>query len=127
MKIYDKIGQVIKIGDTIAYGHALGRCAALQLGRVLDIKVTYEKTQRRAGKNEAGVWQWEDWMEPQFRITVRGAHIEQCDAKAGIEGYQEDGTVKILRKGTLQFPDRTIVIDPDKVPKNVLRALDAAD
>ncbi len=32
----DKIGQEIKVGDLIAYGHALGRCAGLRIGKVLE-------------------------------------------------------------------------------------------
>ena len=35
----DKIGQEVKVGDTIAYGHALGRCAALRIGKVLKIEL----------------------------------------------------------------------------------------
>ncbi len=37
-KIYDKSGREINIGDYIVYGLALGRCAALRFGKVLDIK-----------------------------------------------------------------------------------------
>ena len=35
---YDKTGTEIKEGDFIVYGHALGRCAGLRIGKVLAIK-----------------------------------------------------------------------------------------
>lgn len=34
----DKLEQEIKVGDWIAYGHALGRCAGIRIGWVLAIK-----------------------------------------------------------------------------------------
>jgi hypothetical protein len=128
--IYDKIGQPINIGDTIVYGHALGRCAALQLGRVLDIRVTFKPSQKYVGWEDDGtgkkVAKYEPYQKPEFRITVRGVEIRQCDGEAGVEGYKHDDEIEVLRKGTLQFPDRMIVIDPAKVPQNVLDALDNA-
>ena len=130
--IYDKIGQPINIGDTIAYGHALGRCAALQLGRVLDIRVKFTPSQKWVGSDPDPlrpgrfVARYEPYQKPEFRITVRGVEIKQCDGEAGVEGYKHDAEIEVLRKGTLQFPDRMIVIDPAKVPKNVLEALDNA-
>src|ERR1039458_3246500 len=33
----DAIGQPISVGDLIAYGHALGRCAGVRIGKVLSI------------------------------------------------------------------------------------------
>jgi hypothetical protein len=34
----DKVGAEIEAGRVIAYGHALGRCAALQVGLVLEVR-----------------------------------------------------------------------------------------
>lgn len=34
-KIYDKLNQELKPGDIVAYGHALGRCAGLRIGKVV--------------------------------------------------------------------------------------------
>lgn len=34
----DKLGLGIQVGDIIAYGHALGRCAGLRIGKVLKVK-----------------------------------------------------------------------------------------
>jgi ribonuclease HI len=36
--VEDKIGKEIRVGDLIVYGHALGRCAGLRIGEVLEIK-----------------------------------------------------------------------------------------
>lgn len=39
-KFKDKSGLVINVGDLIVYGHALGRCAGLQYGKVLGMAKT---------------------------------------------------------------------------------------
>ena len=36
--IQDILGREIKAGCIIVYGHALGRCAALKIGKVLKVK-----------------------------------------------------------------------------------------
>jgi len=33
----DKIGQPLAVGDYIAYGHAMGRCAGIRIGKILNI------------------------------------------------------------------------------------------
>jgi hypothetical protein len=92
---YDKIGREIKVGDFIAYGHALGRCAALAIGKVLDIKYGPPKSAYSSTRN-------------QWSISVWGVD----------DGW--DGKKKLnSTKGTLQFPDRIIVLDkvPDEYEK----------
>lgn len=113
----DKIGQEIKVGSIIAYGHALGRCAALQLGKVLAIKVTMKPGHRWIpGKRES-----ESCDVPEYRITVRGI-TEQSSWQ---NNYTEEWV--LLRKGTLQFPDRTIVLDPALIPQPMKDMLDKAE
>jgi hypothetical protein len=92
MTPYDKIGREIKVGDFIAYGHALGRCAALAIGKVLAIKYG-------PAKGYSSHMQWS--------ITVWGVDD-------GWNGKKLNST-----KGTLQFPDRIIVVDtvPDEYKK----------
>lgn len=95
----DKIGQNIVVGSYIAYGHALDRSAALRIGKVLAIKY--------------GGLKWngttEDW-----KITVWGVDDELWH-----------GEVKLVStKGTLQFPNRIIVLDPEKVPETHRKLLD---
>ena len=97
MKIKDKIGQPIEINDTIAYGHALGRCAGLRIGKVLKIK-TIEKGEHSRTKE----------MLYEYRITVIGIDDDWSHREPELNS----------RKGTLQFPDRIIVLNPSVVPEN---------
>lgn len=78
----DKLGQEIKIGSIIAYGHALDRCAGIRIGKVLALK---EKD----------------------RITVMGIDDDWS--------FQEPKLCE--RKGTLQFPERIIVLKDNQVPQ----------
>lgn len=94
--ILDKLGQEIKAGDYIAYGHALGRCAGLRIGRVV------APPKRVPHK-------WRD-DEETFRITIWG--VDQ-------ESIVEDWRGLLSKKSTLMFPDRLIVLDPEKVPQNI--------
>lgn len=79
----DKIGQEVRVGDTIAYGHALGRCAGLRIGKVKGI----EKVRRAYSRRE-------EWA-----ILVRGVD----DDWSGRPSLS-------LRPGTLQYPTRTLKI-----------------
>ncbi|HLN88604.1 MAG TPA: hypothetical protein VK253_00905 [Candidatus Binatia bacterium] len=102
-KIYDKVGQEITAGSYIVYGHALGRCAALQLGKVLEVVV---KPSEYRHYLHNGV---------EYRIKVRGA-----------ANYPDKQTCTPLsRAGVLQFPDRIIVLREDQVPDYVKAVLDA--
>lgn len=89
-KPIDKLGQDILVGSYIAYGHLLDRSAGLRIGKVLDI--TWKK-------------RWSnDKLSPHY--TVWGVD----------EGW--DGKLELcLKKGTLQFSDRIIVLPDDKLPK----------
>lgn len=92
----DKAGREITIGAYIVYGHALGRCAGLQFGRVLNIKHTGEGKQN-------------PWDDSPWRITVIGVDDHGY-------GWQKEPELN-RRKGTLMFPERIIVLDtlPEKV------------
>lgn len=103
MDVSDKSGRDIKVGDLIVYGHALGRCAALQYGKVLAIN---PKKHRRWDGNE-----WHDEDTPHF--TVQGVDTHWS------------GKVKLLRKGTLQFGDRILIVNRDQVPVSILGLLDS--
>ncbi len=93
----DKIGQYLNVGDYIAYGHAMGRCAGIRIGKIL--KITYKGKMRD---------------EDQWSICVIGIDddwnmLEPCLAS---------------HKGTLQFPDRIIRLDRIAVPDKYLNFLD---
>ena len=103
----DKLGQEIKVGSYIVYGHALGRCAALRLGKVLRVEVLHETHRYNSGGD---------------RITVQG--IED-----GYYQHWNDTTIEpslTSRVGTLQFSDRTIVLDPALIPAKIKKLLDEA-
>ncbi len=89
-KPYDKAGQEISVGDYIVYGHALGRCAGLRFGRVLAING--KKLDHRD--------------RPKHHFTVRS-----------IDDDWEGEPPKLnAKKGTLQFAERILVIDPKILP-----------
>lgn len=89
----DKVGQEIRVGSIIAYGHALGRCAGIRIGRVLKI------TQKAASAYLGGDLLW--------RITV-----------IGVDDDWEHRPLQLnTRVGTLQFPSRIVVLLPCQVPE----------
>ena len=93
----DKLGQEIKVGDYIAYGHALGRCAGLRIGKVL--KVSYEKSN--------------DWpREDIFKIKVWGIDDEWSYAP-----------ILCSTPGTLNFPDRIVVLPLNQVPPDYVELI----
>jgi len=92
----DKLGQEITVGCYIAYGHALGRCAALKIGQVLKIATKEREPYSHVASTD--------------RITVVGVDDDMW--RYDHERYQ----LKLSKVGTLQFPDRTIVLNPKLVP-----------
>ncbi len=87
----DKIGQPVIVGAFIAYGHALGRCAGLRIGRVLALAETPPGYMR---------------PDPSWKATV-----------IGIEDDWSSRPPELCTKtGTLFFPDRWLVLDPRTLP-----------
>jgi hypothetical protein len=91
----DKIGQEVMVSDFIAYGHAVGRSAALRIGKVLAITKTPSVRHRR---------------EFDFSIRVRGVE----------ESYQ--GPQLCKRDGILQYPERIIKLPA--VPEDIAKVLE---
>jgi hypothetical protein len=85
--IFDKLGTVIVEGCYIAYGHALGRCAGIRIGKVLGVKVGEEITM------------WSNTPRQIFSITVQG-----------VDDDWDHPIALTKRKGTLHYPDRVIVL-----------------
>jgi hypothetical protein len=97
----DKIGQDINVGDYIAYGHALGRCAGIRIGKVLAIKGEVHTNLR--GKEET-----------RWRIHVWGID----------DDYFPNMELQILtHKGVLEFPNRIVRLDIDQVPSAYIELL----
>lgn len=84
----DKVGKEIKVGSFVVYGHALGRCAGLRIGKILEIR------------------------SPKTDYNKEAIHFS-------VQGVDDDWNFKpphVCRKGTLQFPDRILVIPEKSVP-----------
>jgi hypothetical protein len=117
--VFDKIGQKVEIGSIIVYGHALGRCAALQLGKVLALKVIPKTSRRWKGRDPVTQENvYEDYDTADYRISVQGVEMN--------DNWSPDDEPSLLRKGTLQFPSRMIVLDPKLVPEKIRELLDNA-
>jgi len=98
--ILDKLGQEIIEGCIIAYGHALGRCAGIRIGRVVKAEMKYETG-------------WDGKLKVSPRITVQGVDDDWAGRNMELAS----------RKGTLMYPDRIIVLDPEVVPERFLDLL----
>lgn len=91
---FDKLGQPVEVGSIIAYGHALGRCAGLRVGRVLEL-----------------------FPPPPDPKPYSWGH---AGWKAKVIGVDDDWSGRppslLDRTGTLMFPDRWIVLADEQVP-----------
>ncbi len=99
----DKLGNSINIGSYIVYGHNLGRCAGLRIGRILDIKGKLEK--------------YSSTGELKFHFTVIGIDDDYFNPNSN-----SNKITLLSKKSTLQFNDRIIVLD--KLPKEYKDLLD---
>jgi len=112
-KFLDKSGRQIFPGDYIIYGHALGRCAGLQYGRVLEV-IPAVRGDRYA--HSFGIC---------AKIKVRGvnAHDNWFGYTKQANGYMV-GKVELLKPGTLAFPSRVLKIEMYQIPEAVLLELE---
>lgn len=95
--IKDKSGRELKAGDYIVYGHALGRCAGLRYGVVIDIKEARDS--------------WTD--KKKMHLRVRGVDDDWGGQKPEL----------LSKDSTLQFGDRILRINPSQMPEKVLAIL----
>jgi hypothetical protein len=94
----DKLGREITVGSYIAYGHALGRCAGMRIGKVLRI---LQEKKHSYGRNELI-----------FKIKVWG--------------IDDDWThIPVLcnTPGTLNFPERMLVVSTEDIPPDFAELL----
>jgi hypothetical protein len=117
LSILDKIGQKIQRGSIIIYGHALGRSAALKIGKVMGI-IPKELTEtKRVWRNNQAVW--EDTPFTAFRISVIG--LEYLDNE---EDFNPALIPTVGKKSTLYYSSRVVGIDPACFPKSIKDVLD---
>jgi len=105
----DKLGKPITIGCYVGYGHALGRCAGLRIGKVLDIEVKNPGPYRESDIINITVWGIDDDFAPR----------PEDDS----ENWSSPAMLCKTR-GILQFPDRIIVLPEEMVPKEYRVMLD---
>ena len=96
--IEDKCGRTILAGQFIAYGHALGRCAGLRIGLVMNTEMH---------KPEYG--------DANPRVTVWGYDDDWSTLK---------WNKPLSKPSFLYFPERMIVLD--NVPEHIRDALEKA-
>lgn len=112
-RFLDKAGREVFPGDYIVYGHALGRCAGLQYGRVLDVipAVRDDKYAKYTGICA--------------KIRVRGvdAHDNWLGYTKQDKGYKA-GKVELLKPGVLCYPSRVLKVEPHQIPEAILGMLE---
>jgi len=99
----DKIGQEIKQGSIIVYGHTLGRCAGLRIGIVKEIKKSPDAR----------------WKEDAWRFKVRG--IEDDWNYENPENFSDKNLCS--KDGTLMFVTRIIVLKDEQIPEHYRKIL----
>ena len=95
----DKTGTPLQPGDLIIYGHALGRCAALQYAKVLGIQ-----------------WSKDTWGVPTPKVRVQGVDLD--------DNFNPNVPPKLQRISVLSFGPRTLKIPRESVEARTLALLD---
>ena len=110
----DKAGYDLKPGDFIIYAHALGRCASLQYGVVLEVL-----------PNKGNEFDYSDPPRPKLRVQG----VELDDNWEWIEEHRAEKcgitfkAPRLLKPSILSFPSRVLRIQKEQVSANVLAAL----
>jgi len=97
-QLFDFVGNPIKVGDFIAYGKSLGRCAGVNVGVVLE---TYEVESSNYYHNGP---KWEP------RIRVLANHDDWKDfSKRDPNAIM--GGKSVTKLTTISFPDRCMIVN----------------
>jgi hypothetical protein len=110
--ILDKLGQEIKPGVWIAYGHKLGQCAGLRLGKVLKV-------------GEGDTYEQHPWLNTD-RITVWGIDDDHIDYSKHNPNDSWSKPRALANKSTLLFHNRCLVVPDDKVPEEYIKLVEEA-
>lgn len=109
----DKLGKDITVGCAIVYGHALGRCAGLRIGKVLKIEYEWHED----------VWV-EHWQTKEKRLHSPAHYTYKIKVWGTDDDYGGFYGVKLnTSSGTLLYPDRIIVVDYNTLPKEYIELL----
>jgi hypothetical protein len=107
MKAIDKLGREIVSSNFIAYGHNLGRCAGLRLGVVIEVRT---KANEWSGKVSVN-------------LLVIGIDDDYSPIGEGGARKNAKQMKPLPRKSTLLFPERTVIVPHESVPRDVVDAL----
>lgn len=108
----DKSGWILKPGDFIIYGHALGRCAGLQYGKVMEII---------EGKSPLG-YNMPTWTKLKIRPVTYNDNYDRI----GPDYQWDTSKVRVSTKASvLTFSSRVLKVERYQIPQPVLEALDA--
>lgn len=104
--IRDKLGQAIKEGDYIVYGHAMGRSAGLRVGKVLRLDFTNDpdRYRYRRGDCNCRIWVWGVDDDSKYSAPILCKHM-----------------------GILEFPERVIVVPEPTVSEDYRKLLALVD
>jgi hypothetical protein len=103
-QVLDKIGNPIYVGSFIIYGHNIGRCAGLKIGKVLEIKMQ---------RHHLWTADIDDDITPHLRVM-------SVD-----DDWKHEEPHLMKAKGTLSYPDsRVVVIPAEMVPESYRKLLE---
>ena len=105
----DKLGQEIKPGAWIIYGHALGRCAGLRVGKVLKIALGPETDMPWNRRDRISVWGFDD------------DHIDYFRHNPGDKWAEPK---PLSKPSTVLFSSRCVVVPESFVPWYYIKAID---
>lgn len=120
----DKAGFVLKPGDLIVYGHALGRCAGLQYGKVLAI--TSQKKHAYVHNKETGKYDSIEYDHAKLKVNGIAFHDNQSNQPEDTRFWRSD-MAEPLRVGTLEYSSRVLKVSRSQIPAPVLKALDGIE
>jgi hypothetical protein len=110
--VHDKVGKPIEVGSLIVYGHALGRCAGLSIGKVL--KVDPPKVSQEEYDSIDHAKKYIRWNDRIPKITV-----------IGVDDDWDSHAPQLKKKGVLNYPKRIMVLDRSMVSAVFLDLLDS--
>lgn len=92
--IKDKLGQEIKVGSYIVYGHNVGRCGGLRVGIVKEILENKDEFRSKSSNNS-------------YKFKIRG-----IDDDWNWDNYLDFSKIQLLQKDSfIQFTTRIIVLN----------------
>jgi hypothetical protein len=109
----DKLGQEIKAGVWIIYGHNLGRCAGLRIGKVLAAEMG-----ESSFNGVPTPWNRQD------RITVWGLNDDSVEYAKFHPNDTWSQPKPLQHKSTLLYAARCLVVPVDLIPESYRKMIE---